>query len=69
VEPSQPPSSGAVVMDELMDDDYHMMDMSDTLFSSLSTPALSAPRDLCTSHLLRWMAQQLFVYFVAVVAW
>ena len=50
VDASQQQSSGGggSIMDELTtSDDYLMMDMSDTLFSSLSTPALSTPRDLC----------------------
>ena len=35
--------------DDLMTaDDYFMMDMSDTLFSSLNPPTFNTPRDLCT---------------------
>jgi len=36
-------------VDDLMSaDDYLMMDMSDTLFSSLTPPVFNTPRDLCT---------------------
>ena len=46
----QPPSGADVDdhdHDRMTADDYFMMDMSDTLFSSLSTTSFNTPRDLC----------------------
>jgi len=51
VDSSQQPLSSAVVDELMTTDDYHMMDMSDTLFSSLSMPTLNTPRDFCMSAL------------------
>jgi len=45
-------AGGATDADELMTaDDYLMMDMSDTLFSSLNPPTFNTPRDLCMYHI------------------
>jgi len=50
-DPSQPLYNAAASEDLVTPDDYYMMDMSDTLFSSLNPPAFNTPRDLCESLL------------------
>jgi len=53
--------SGVDADDVMTADDYFMMDMSDTLFSSLNFPTFNTPRDLCIYSLLTTMMMMMMI--------